>query len=57
MSELADKAFGSDERFKSKFIDIGNRIVKTGSVKQSIDWVPQHDVEMLANVLSELDFV
>lgn len=38
-------------------MDLGVRLVKTGSVKQSIDWVTQVDVEMLSSVFSELDFV
>lgn len=57
MSDLANRRYGNDDRFKAKFIDLGIRLVKTGTIKQSVDWVPQADYEMLASVLSELDFV
>ena len=57
MSALASQKFGNDDRYKSKFVDLGVRLVKVGSIKQSIDWVTLTDVEMLSNVFGELDFV
>lgn len=31
--------------------------VKTGTIKQSIDWVTATDVDMVSTVLSEIDFI
>ena len=46
-----------DERFRPKFIELAQRLFKTGSCKQSLDWVGQSDYEQLAHVMGECDLV
>jgi hypothetical protein len=55
VKDICERKYKTDERFKSKFIDLAMRLCKTGEIKQSVDWVDNADLNMLSEVLAELN--
>lgn len=54
--EIAHRRFDQD-RTRCKFVDVAVKILKTGSIRQSLDWVPNKDYSMLAAVFAECTFI
>lgn len=42
---------------RCKFVDVAVKILKTGSIRQSLDWVPNKDYAMLGAVFAECRFL
>jgi hypothetical protein len=58
IQKVADAKYGTaDERLKPKFVDLAQKIVKCGKVKQSLDWIPATDYELANSVLGALTFI